>query len=54
MDTDNYRWKTTEEEIPPNPEITTAEKLIKTLQDSVNVLKSEVIRIENNLKENKK
>ena len=54
MDTDNNRWKTTEEEIPPNPEITKAELLIKTLQDSVNVLKLEVLRVEKQLNENEK
>ena len=54
MDTDNNRWKTTEEEIPPNPEIDKAEKFIKSLQDSVNSLKLEVIKVENHLNEYKK
>jgi predicted RNase H-like nuclease (RuvC/YqgF family) len=50
MEAEN-RWKTTEEEIPPNPHVETAENLIEILTKSVNNLKKEVEKLEQKLKE---
>ena len=47
------RWKTTEEELPPNPNITIAEKLILTLNDTLDKLNQEVEKLEQKLKEEK-
>ncbi len=48
MEAEN-RWKTTEEEIPPNPNITSAEMLIKTLTKTVDDLNTEIEKLEQRL-----
>ena len=48
METEN-KWKTTEEEIPPNPNITSAEMLIKTLTKTVDDLNTEIEKLEQRL-----
>lgn len=52
MEAEN-RWKTTEEEIPPNPNITVAENLIETLTETIKKLNTEVGKLEEKIKEEK-
>ena len=53
MEAEN-KWKTTKDEIPPNPNITTAEQLIDTLTKTVDKLNVEINKLEQRLEEDKK
>lgn len=48
MEAEN-KWKTTKDEIPPNPNITTAEQLINTLTKTVDKLNVEIEKLEERL-----
>ena len=52
MEAEN-KWKTTKDEMPPNPNITMAEQLISTLNDTLDKLNKEVNNLEQKLKEEK-
>jgi len=46
------KWKTTEEELPPNPMVNQLESLIKTVKGTIVSLKKEVDVLKEKKKEN--